>query len=46
MEARRIKGAQLDMKIKGVLRQRKEELLKRQKTLRQVENLTQEGDLL
>ena len=33
MEARRSKGAYLERKIKGVLRQRKDELLNNQKTL-------------
>ena len=52
MEARRIKGAKMERKFKGVLRQRKDELLNRQNlvpvrnTFGQVKNLTQEGDLL
>ena len=52
MEAKRIKGAKLERKFKGVLRQRKDELLKRQNlvpvrnTFRQVKNLAQEEDLL
>ena len=52
MEARRIKGAKLERKFKGVLRQKKDELLNGQnlvpvrKTFRQVKNLAQEEDLL
>ena len=51
MEAR-TKGAKLERKFKGVLRQTKDELLNRQNLVpernafRQVKNLAQEGDLL